>query len=414
MEILDNGITSPKGFRAAGVHCGMKKYHKKDIALVVAGAPCAAAAAYTRNQVKAAPLLITMEHMRRSGAMLRGFAVNSGNANALTGGRGLRDALRMARTAARLAGAKPWQFAVASTGVIGRYLPMDRVLPGIRAAHGRLGTTREAALEAAEAIMTTDTHVKECAVRTRLSDGTLVTLAGMAKGSGMIAPSMSVPHATMLCFLTTDAVVQPEVLEERLQYALDRTFNMISVDGDTSTNDFALILASGLAGGKEVEGDAAFDEALLHVLGTLARMVAQDGEGATKFLTVEVTGATSYEDARRAVKAVLNSNLVKTAFFGEDPNFGRIVAALGNSGCPVSVDRVCLTLRGENDRSAVLVSNGIPKALPGKRAFQTARAILKEKNLHVLIDLGLGRHSAKGWGCDLSYGYVEVNSAYTT
>ena len=410
--LLDGGITSPRGFRAAGVRCGIKKSGRKDLSMIVSSRPAAAAGAFTTNLVKAAPVVLT-EGLVDAGRGIRAVVVNSGNANAMTGERGMADARRMAHSAAVAMRIPKSSVAVASTGVIGRFLPMDRVLRGIRKAVRALSAGRKAAIGAAEAIMTTDTFRKEVAVTAVLSDGTEVTVGGMAKGSGMIAPQMRVNHATMLCFVTTDAAVSPGALSRAFGSAIDKSFNMVNVDGDQSTNDTALVLANGAAGNAPFERDPAFEEALEHVCTALAKMIARDGEGATKLVEVVVTGAASESDGRNAAISVVRSNLVKAALFGCDPNFGRIAAALGRAGCALEPGRLDVGLRSDRG-SAKIIENGLPAGMSDPESLQRARMILHAHELNITIDLGMGSHSARAWGCDLTYDYVKINAEYTT
>jgi glutamate N-acetyltransferase/amino-acid N-acetyltransferase len=410
--LLDGGITSPRGFRAAGVRCGIKKSGRKDLTMIVSSRPAAAAGAFTTNLVKAAPVVLT-EGLVDAGKRLRAVVVNSGNANAMTGERGMADARIMAHSAAVAMRIPKSSVAVASTGVIGRFLPMDRVLRGIRKAVRALSAGRKAAIGAAEAIMTTDTFRKEVAVTAVLSDGTEVTVGGMAKGSGMIAPQMRVNHATMLCFVTTDAAVSPGALSRAFGSAIDKSFNMVNVDGDQSTNDTALVLANGAAGNAPFERDPAFEEALEHVCTALAKMIARDGEGATKLVEVVVTGAASESDGRNAAISVVRSNLVKAALFGCDPNFGRIAAALGRAGCALEPGRLDVGLRSDRG-SAKIIENGLPAGMSDPESLQRARMILHAHELNITIDLGMGSHSARAWGCDLTYDYVKINAEYTT
>ncbi|MCG0238605.1 MAG: bifunctional glutamate N-acetyltransferase/amino-acid acetyltransferase ArgJ [Firmicutes bacterium] len=397
------GVTAPRGFLAAGVSADVKGRGgtKKDVALLFSQVPAAAAGVFTRNRVQAAPVILSRERVARG--RLQAVVVNSGNANACTGEQGLRDAEAMAAIAAEALGIAPELVAVASTGVIGVPLPMDRIAAGIRAAAAALSPEGNA--DAAQAILTTDTFPKEWAVQAELSGGRTVTLGGMAKGSGMIHPNM----ATMLAFVTTDAPVAPADLQAALRAAVDRSFNMITVDGDTSTNDMVLALANGLAGGDPIapgtDDWAAFAAALEKLLVYLARAIARDGEGATKLLEVVVTGAADLEDARRAARAVAGSNLVKAAVFGCDPNWGRVLAALGYSGATFDPARVNLWLG-----SVQVMAGGAP--VPFDEA--AARQVLAQPEVTIRADLGAGEATATAWGCDLSYDYVRINADYRT
>ncbi|WP_027717908.1 bifunctional glutamate N-acetyltransferase/amino-acid acetyltransferase ArgJ [Desulfovirgula thermocuniculi] len=399
-EKVAGGVTAPRGFLAAGVAAGIKYKGKRDVALIYSEAPALAAGVFTTNRVKAAPVLVTAA--RVAGGRARAVVANSGNANACTGEQGIRDALLMARRAAELLHIPEEEVLVASTGVIGRPLPMDLVLEGIGACVRELSPQGGAA--AAEAIMTTDTQPKEAAVSFVL-EGKKVTIGGMAKGSGMIHPRM----ATMLCFLTTDAAISLPLLREALRFAVERSFNMISVDGDTSTNDMALILANGLAGNPPVEvpGPAfsLFCRALTAVCVSLARAIAADGEGATRLLEVRVVRAPTEEDARLAARAVVSSNLVKAAVYGRDANWGRIICALGYSGASFDPQRVDIYL------------GDLPVARDGAAlAFDEERtsALLAGPEVRILVDLKSGDGEATAWGCDLTEDYVRINAHYRT
>jgi len=395
------GITGPKGFHAAGVHCGVKKI-KKDFALVHSLAPSAGAAVFTTNRVPAAPVMVDKIQFQKS-AVFRAIGVNSGNANACTGERGLNDAWTMVKTTARALGVGEREVLVSSTGVIGQYLPMDNIEAGIADAARMLSL--EGHVAAAEAIMTTDTFPKELAVRFAL-DGVDVTIGGMAKGSGMIAPSM----ATMLAFITTDAHVAPELLQDSLRRAVDRSFNRISVDGDTSTNDMVVMLANGLAANPELRSAAhpayrIFYDALEYLLVKLSKMIVVDGEGATKFIEIEVVGAASEETAVKAARAIANSNLVKTAIYGEDANWGRILAAIGYSGIEF------------NPADAEIFFGDVPilrKNYLIEFSEEGAKKVLSQKEINIRIDLHQGKCSACFWTCDLSKEYVSINANYRT
>jgi glutamate N-acetyltransferase/amino-acid N-acetyltransferase len=400
-EVVQGGITAAGGVMAAGVAAGVKYIGKKDIAVVYSECDAAAAGVFTTNVVKAAPLILNME--RLSSGKARAIVVNSGNANACNGGRGMADARAMAGEAARLLGIPEEDVLVASTGVIGQPMPMDRVIPGIGAAVAAL--SRAGGQDAAEAIMTTDTELKQHAVRFDL-DGKMVTIGGMAKGSGMIHPNM----ATMLCFITTDAAIAPAALRECLVHAVDRSFNMVTVDGDTSTNDMVLALANGLAGNGEIrageeEGCQIFREALTEVCTALARAVARDGEGATKFIEVRVVNALTERDARLAARGVASSSLFKAAVFGEDANWGRIICAAGYSGARFNPGAVDIYLGGVQ-----VARDGEGLAFDEERAA----AVLAQKDVQVLIDFREGDHGATAWGCDLTYEYVKINGSYRT
>ncbi|HBT46717.1 MAG TPA: ornithine acetyltransferase [Peptococcaceae bacterium] len=400
-DVVPGGITAPRGFRAAGVHAGLKKT-KKDLALIVSDNPAAAAAVYTTNRVQAAPLVVTREHL--AGGYARAVVVNSGNANACTGEQGLRDARFMAEITAREVGCRPGEVVVASTGVIGVPLPMDKVAAGIRQAARELSGA--GSREAAEAIMTTDRRIKEIAVRFNLG-GREATIGGIAKGSGMIHPQM----ATMLAFLTTDAEIAPDELKKALVAAVDATFNMVTVDGDTSTNDMVVILANGQAGvgPKEERERALFAAALEYVCRYLARLIARDGEGATRLIEVEVHGARTREDARTIARAIARSNLVKSAVHGADANWGRILCAAGYSGADLDPDKVDIFIQSPAGLEQ-LAAGGRP--LPFSE--EKAREILSAEEVKILVHLNQGRAAAEAYGCDLTCEYVTINASYRT
>jgi len=398
---VGGGITAPRGFLAAGIRCGIKM-GKRDLALLHTPTPARAAAVFTTNRVLAAPVLVCQSQLRRSDT-IRALVVNSGVANACTGERGMEDAWSMVRETAGALGISETEVLVASTGVIGKFLPMTKIVPGIRRAAGAL--SRGGHTSAAEAILTTDTFTKEFAVRTSV-DGVPVTIGGMAKGSGMIAPNM----ATMLTFVSTDASVSAPLLHAALRQATDRSFHRISVDGDTSTNDMVGILANGMAGNRELESVddpayAPFYGALEHLLVRLSKMIVVDGEGATKFVEINVTGASSDEAALVAARAIANSNLVKTAIYGEDANWGRILAAVGYSGIefdPAEVEMFFGDLQ--------ILTRGYGSDFSERRA----KEVLGEKEIVLTINLHQGEGSASFWTCDLSTRYVEINAKYRT
>ncbi len=408
MILIDGGITSPLGFKTNGVHCGIKR-ERKDLAVIYSERPAFAALTYTQNKMRAAPIELMME---RDSEMLQAFVVNSGNANAITGPRGLEDARTMTATAAKCFHLKEELVGVASTGIIGRFLPMEKLVKGIETACSSMGRGRDYDQAAASAILTTDKVMKEAACRVTLDDGTSVTIGGMTKGSGMIAPSMKALHATTLTFVTTDAVLSGGP-ETQWQESIDRSFNMIDVDGDQSTNDMAAFMANGAAGGPPVDDDQNFWDGVYWVTKTLAKDVVMDGEGATKIIELTVTGAKTDLEARAVGKSVVSSNLVKTAVFGADPNFGRILAALGNSGSDFNIQKVRLCI-GSNGDSIALFQGGSPLVKPGSEVESKARQLLKEKEISMTLDLGVGNGTAEAWGCDLSYEYVKINAEYTT
>ena len=398
---IEGGVTAARGFRAAGIHAGIKK-KKKDLAIVVSDQPAAVASVFTKNKVVAAPLVVDRMQIEKSPSA-RAIVVNSGNANACTGERGMTDAWCMVTTAAQVLGLPVGEVLVSSTGVIGQPLPMDSVVSGINAAAPLL--SREGHADAAEAIMTTDTFAKEAAVTVNLA-GVEVAIGGMAKGSGMIAPNM----ATMLAFITTDARMSPSVMQGALRLAADRSFNRISVDGDTSTNDMVLLLANGAAGNREITSTSdrsydAFYAALEQVLTRLSKMIVVDGEGATKFVEVRVVDAATEAVAAQAARAIANSNLVKTAIHGEDANWGRILAAVGYSGIDFNPDDTEIsfgTLPILRRNYAVNFSE------------EEAKRVLSEKEIVITVSLHQGNASATFWTCDLSKAYVDINANYRT
>ncbi len=409
ITILEGGITEVPGFLAAGVRAGIKRRGLDVMLISSEDGPVPAAGAFTTNLVKGVPLIVTREHMKKG--KLGAVVANSGVSNAYTGARGMRDAYNMAQLTAKLLKQRALNVGVASTGIIGRYLPMRRVESGIRAAVKELSNSREASLNAAKAIMTTDTAPKEIAVRVVLDDGTAVTIAGIAKGAGMICPDMKT--ATMLAFVVTDAAITSDALRAALQQAVDQSFNMINIDNDMSTSDMVLVLANGRAKNRRItleRRDKQFQSGLECVLTELAWMIARDGEGASRLIEVHVKNAGNLKDARLAAKTVAGSNLVKAAVFGRDPNWGRIVAALGRSG--VSFDPAKLSIELVSERGRVdMVKRGKP--MPG-RVVNRGRDLMRSREIEVHIDLATGKACATAWGCDLTYDYVKINSRYTT
>jgi glutamate N-acetyltransferase/amino-acid N-acetyltransferase len=400
MEVVQEGVTAPIGFQASGIHCGVKKA-RKDLALVYTETPAVAAAMFTTNVVVAAPVIVDRAQLERS-SVVRAVLVNSGNANACTGERGMDDAWSMVKGTASALGIAESEVLVSSTGVIGQYLPIDKILAGIPFAVEHLGSD---GTSAAEAIRTTDTFSKESAVRCMIG-GVRVTVGGMAKGSGMIAPNM----ATMLAFATTDAQIAPAVLQAAMRHAVERSFHRISVDGDTSTNDMVAVLANGQAGNPIIDseqhpGYVTFVQALEYVLVALAKMIVMDGEGATKFVEIQVLDAASEADAAKAARAVANSSLVKTALNGEDANWGRILAAIGTAGIAF-------------DPARVEISFGDLPILRSNYAIdfseELAKEILSRKDIVITIRLHAGSASALFWTCDLSREYVTINANYRT
>ena len=407
MKQIPGGVTAPKGFRAWGVHCGVKskKADKKDLALILSDQECAAAAVYTMNRVKAAPLYVTMEHLEDGTAW--GVAANSGNANACCP-MSHEYAEEMARLAARATGRAPADFVVASTGVIGQTLNIAAIRAGMPEAAAGLTAGPEGSDAAARAIMTTDTVKKELALACSIG-GRTVTLGAIAKGSGMIHPNMG----TMLCFVTTDCAITREMLSEALREVVPRTFNRVTVDGDTSTNDMCLALANGMAGNPLIEWKdedySAFLAALEELCRQLARSIAGDGEGASKLVTCRMTGARSEESAERLAKAVVGSSLVKAAMFGSDANWGRVLCAMGYSKAPFRPEHVDVTFQSQAGSVPVCrQGDGLPFD------EDAAKRILSEKEVVILVDLHEGDEAAECWGCDLTYDYVKINGDYRT
>ena len=422
---IPGSILAPQGFRAAGVFCDIKrlgtgkgsdKGKKRDLALIVSDAPATVAGMFTTNQACAAPVRVCVERIKKGRA--QAVVVNSGNANACTGKQGLQDAQEMARFTERALAFPQDSVLVGSTGRIGVTLPMDNVRAGIIEAAALLGSTEGHSAQAAEAIMTSDTRSKQIAVEFKVR-GKAVRIGGICKGAGMIQPGMSatgkrpmaVPlHATMLCFVTTDAAVESKVLQAALREAVANSFNRITVDGDMSTNDTVLVLANGLAGNREFRlrtlDFGLFQTALSHVCLELAKMIVRDGEGVSRFVTVRVNGAKSFADADAAARAVANSPLVKTSWHGGDPNWGRIIAALGYSPATIAEDKVDIGYSAPGSREILW---SLKRGQPTKSTFKTlcATVALKEFDLH--INLNLGRAGALMYAADLTEDYVEFN-----
>ena len=402
MKQIDGGITAVSGIRAAGVHAGIKKAAEtKDVALIVTDAPATAAGVFTKNSVTAAPVFVCREHLTDGRA--QAVIVNSGNANACTGEVGMANAQRMTAATAEQLGIDADLVLVSSTGVIGQQLPMDKIENGIQAAASALST--EGGADAAEAIMTTDTYPKSVAVEIEI-DGTPVRIGGIAKGSGMIAPNM----ATMLSYLTTDAKINAEVLQAALNRVVDDTYNLLTVDTDRSTNDTVLILATGRAGNAEIvtaDGDnyEAFCEGLLFVCTELVKMLARDGEGATKLVEVVVKHARNRDDAEKAARAVAESPLVKTAVFANDANWGRIMMAIGKSGAAFDPYQVGVWLADYQ-----LVKDGMDAGYDEDEAT----ALFAQDPVRITIDLRAGDAAVTMWTCDYSYDYIRINADYRT
>ncbi|MGI5958541.1 MAG: bifunctional glutamate N-acetyltransferase/amino-acid acetyltransferase ArgJ [Massiliimalia sp.] len=404
-EFVDGGVCAPKGFQAAGVHCGIRKNKsKKDLAMVYSTVPCAAAAMYTQNKVKGAPILVTRENLKDG--MAQAIIVNSGNANTCNAD-GEEKAWKMCQLAGNVLNLDPSQVIVASTGVIGQVLPIEPIADHVEELAKALSD--QGGSDAAEAIMTTDTVKKELAVRFRIGN-TECTIGGMAKGSGMIHPNM----ATMLCFLTTDVAIEPALLQKALKRVVDDTFNMVSVDGDTSTNDTCSIMASGLAGNSMICDETSseflvFEDALYIALMNLSREIAADGEGATKLLECVVNGAVDVKNAKIIAKGVITSTLFKCAMFGEDANWGRILCAIGYSEAELDITQVEVLL-SSNAGCIKVCEEGAGVDFSEEEAAK----ILAEDEIKIIVNLGDGEAKAVAWGCDLTYDYVKINGDYRT
>jgi glutamate N-acetyltransferase/amino-acid N-acetyltransferase len=390
------GLGAVPGVRMAGVHAGIKK-RKTDLALIALDGPHVGAQVITTNEIKAAPLIASEGHLEFDGESMGAIVVNAGCANACTGERGLRDARATARQAATLLGLRPTQIVVASTGVIGVYLPMDRLSKGLERAVKQLAPGPEACFDAAEAIMTTD-HVPKMAAYAWHEGEHRYIVGGIAKGSGMISPAM----ATMLSFVVTDAPMSRAGLQDALREAVDGTFNMISVDGDMSTNDSCYAFAKP---GTDAGASPGFRAALTALCRDLAVAMVRDGEGATKTLVFNVTRAKDEAQARTIVRAVINSSLVKTALYGEDPNWGRVIAAAGSARAGLDGEKWSLFLGGQHwvERGAIEVLSEAE-----------AHLLLEEQTIEITLDLGIGEAQATGWGCDFSTDYVRINAHYRT
>lgn len=396
-HFVEGGITAPQGFLAAGVSAGIKK-KGLDLAVVFSSQPASAAGVFTLNRVQAAPVVLSRQNLKLSRGRARAVLLNSGCANACTGERGMHDALISARCLASHLDVDPSRILVASTGVIGSFLPVPKMLKGISGAVNALNSRGGNA--AARAIMTTDTCEKSIAVEGRIA-GKTVRIGGMAKGAGMIHPQM----ATMLSVLTTDAQMPPGELQRLLRRASDRTFNCLTVDGDTSTNDTVLILANGASNVPIADNRSlsVFEKGLTMVCEGLAKSIARDGEGATKFVEIVVRGAADFDSARKVAKTIAHSSLVKTALYGEELNWGRILCAAGYSGVPFDPERIALSLNG-----IPVFRNGSPVGATRSRAGKA----MKDHDLRIEVDLAGGRSTARVWTCDLSREYVNINASY--
>ncbi len=406
LKQIEGGVNAARGFSSYGLRAGIKQGKtNRDMALIYTSVPAAAAGVFTRNRVKAAPVKWDADIVK-NGSDVSAIVVNTGFANACTGSEGIRNARATAELAASLLGVSAENVLVASTGVIGGQLPMEAIENGVRQLVPALSSSPEAAALAAEAIMTTDTHPKQIAFELKIG-GKPCRIGGMCKGSGMIHPNMG----TMLCFITTDAAIDKPLLDELLSTVADDTFNMVSVDGDTSTNDTAIVLANGLSGGEKIcekNADyAAFREALYETMKYLSMRIAEDGEGATKLFEVTVRGANSRENARLLAKSVVTSNLTKAAIFGRDANWGRILCAMGYSSAEFNPDLADIAFVSENG-SLEIVKNGVATDY----SEEIATKILSADKVTALIDVHDGSFAATAWGCDLTHGYVDINADY--
>lgn len=420
MKIINGGVCAVEGVSASGSQKG--KYGVG----IIFNEKSNAAAVFTSNQVVAAPVILTKKSI--DNGCISAIVANSGNANCFTGEKGLADAKLMAEMVSEYLKIDYDEVAVGSTGVIGREMPMEIITPLIEDTLKSLESSPEGSSKAAEAIMTTDTFSKEFAVETKLKDGNVVKIGGIIKGSGMIAPNMG----TMLCYITTDVQASPQELQKSLKEAVDQSFNMVVVDGDESTNDMVVIMANGKSG----KIDENFQSALNFLCQELAKMMAKDGEGATKFMEVEIKNAASLKDARLAAKSVVKSSLVKTALYGADPNWGRIVAAVGYSGAKMDENTISVSLKSlksysnsqltveDSEKSTTpenmdhnlvkIVDNGLVLAFENTKELSEAESVMKSKDIRIIVDIGLGDSSATAYGCDLSYDYVKINAEYTT
>ncbi len=423
MQFIDGGVTAPQGFTASGMLCGIKKGRtKNDTALIFSEKPCDAAGVFTQNRVKAESVKLTKQNI--SNGVMQAVIANSGNANACTGEQGRQNALRMAKAAAGVLGIKAEDVVVCSTGVIGQQLPVEVIESHIQELKDSL--SKEGHKEARVAIMTTDTHYKECAVETTIG-GKTVRIGAMCKGSGMIHINLG----TMLAFMTTDCAISPAMLEKALRSSIAGTYNCVSIDGDTSTNDTLTILANGMAGNARIESEGKdFDDflAALNEINTqMAMKIAGDGEGATRLIECNVSGAKDTETARTLAKSLISSSLVKAAIFGKDANFGRFLCAMGYSGADFDPDKVTISYKshkgakrhgatdfiGRNDgeeKSVMVYEKGVPLNFDEEKALE----VLSEDEVIVDVVCGDGNASGTAWGCDLTYDYVKINGDYRT
>lgn len=394
------GVTFPHGFKASGVKAGIKKSGNLDLAVIYTEKEAAVAGTFTQNSVAAAPVWVSKEVVK--GGKAHAIVANAGCANACTGDKGMADAKEMAACTAKALGCNADEVIVGSTGVIGVTLPMDKIKSGVEAAVKAL--TENGSELAGNAIITTDTYSKACALETEIG-GKKVRFGAIAKGSGMIQPNM----ATMLCYITTDAAIDAKLLQEALSDIVEVSFNMISVDGDMSTNDMAIVLANGAAGNEKITAKGAdydaFYNALKSICVGLAQRIAADGEGATKFLTINVKGTKTFEDAKTVAMSVAKSPLVKTAFFGEDPNWGRVICAVGYANAPMVPEKTVVKFGG-----IPVYANGLPAPFEES----AIRDVMAEHDIVIDIEMGLGTAEATVWSCDFSYEYVKINGEYHT
>lgn len=396
----NQGVTYAKGFKAAGVRAGIKKSGNLDVAVIYTEAPAAIAGTFTQNKVAAAPVYVSKETVATKTA--HAIVANAGCANACTGQQGMIDAYKTREIAAKELGIQPDDVIVGSTGVIGVTLPMDKLEQGIKKAAANLSET--GSIDAANAIITTDTHSKSMTIKFDAA-GTEIHMGAIAKGSGMIRPNM----ATMLCYITTDIAIEQSLLQKALSSCVEKSFNMISVDGDMSTNDTVVILANGLAGNVKITEENSdyeiFRSNLMALCIELAKEIAADGEGASKFLTINIKGAKSFADAKTVGMAVANSPLVKTAFFGEDPNWGRVICAVGYSGADMIPEKTVVKFGG-----ITIFDCGVGASYDNEALTK----VMRQKDIDIDIELNMGNADATVWTCDLSYEYVKINGEYHT
>lgn len=407
MKNIRGGVTAPTGFYASGISCGIKKSGAKDLSLIYSEKLCDAVGVFTTNQVQASCVIINKENLKNGKA--QAIIVNSGNANCMTGKRGFANSRKIVSSLAKQLGLSAGDVCIASTGIIGKPLPVNRIIDSIPLLAKKLN--KRGSRDAGLGIMTTDKTMKEAAVEFLIGKKR-VRIGAIAKGAGMIHPEMalsSARHATMLCFVTTDAAISPSALREALDSATQKSFNMITVDGDMSTNDMVLVLANGMAENKKIADKSKefqiFSKALESVLLTLAKLIVQDAEGATKFVEVSVLGARNEKDARIVARKIASSNLVKCALYGSDPNWGRIAAAAGQSGAHIDQWKMKICLGKE-----LVLKNGCEV----KKKAGVLDKIFSKKNIKITVDLCLGRSTATAYTCDLSSAYVKLNSAYST